>query len=270
MRTAYAGRVLAHAAQAHRADGLPQLAVFAFDHVGRQVELWGRYEREELELLMQCLQPFIDRQGIALDVGANIGNHALFLANHFTEVFAFEPNPRVHALLTLNATLCANVRCFPTALSDRAGSATLAVPPGNLGMASLEPGTPGPGVTVALQRLDDLSELAGHRVALIKLDVEGHEPAVLRGARALLARDRPVVVFEQSAQSLQSGTSMTQSVLRECGYARWWTIEHHPESGSRWGDLVRRLLFGESLRMMEVSTLAPRFHSMVVALPAAQ
>lgn len=274
MRAAAAGRLLAQRAEQHRADGLPQLALFAFDHVGRSVELWGRYEREELTLLMQCLRAHpsapLAAGGIALDIGANVGNHALFFGEHFDEVYAFEPNPRTHALLALNATLRSNVRCFETALSDRDGKATLTVPTGNLGLATLDAaarGLQGSEVAVRLQRLDALPELAGRRVALIKLDVEGHEAAVLRGARDLLARDRPVVVFEQAAHEIDGGTSATLQLLRAAGYARLWTVQPYPAARSRWLNLALRLLAGQGLRMVESAHLEPRFHSMVVALP---
>ncbi|MEY3273035.1 MAG: hypothetical protein RLZZ341_1936, partial [Pseudomonadota bacterium] len=164
LRTARAGRVLADQAATHLAEGMPPLAIFAFDHVGRSVELWGRYERDELALLMQCLEDLVDRGGVAVDVGANVGNHALFFAAHFAEVLAFEPHPRTHALLALNASLRSNVRCFPFALSDRVGTAMLATPPGNAGMASIEKADGAAesrgAVEVPLRRLDDLAELA--------------------------------------------------------------------------------------------------------------
>jgi FkbM family methyltransferase len=267
LRAALAARWLAERAERHRADGIPALAIFAFDHVGRAVELWGRYERDELELLMQCLRGRLAPGGIALDVGANIGNHALFFAPHFDEVWAFEPNPRIGVLLALNATLAPNVRCFDVGLSDRAGDAMLTVPEGNAGMATLAPGAPGRAVPVRLQRLDDLAGLAARRVALVKIDVEGHEAAVLRGARALLARDRPVVVFEQAAHEIAQGRSAALDELRTGGYARWWIVEAFPSGGTRLGRLLRRALQGEGLRMLEVDELPSRFHSMVVALP---
>lgn len=271
MLTAAAGRRLAQEAERHLQAGMPAVAVFAFDHVGRAVSQWGRYEREELELLMQALRGRIDPAGTCLDIGANIGNHALFFAGYFAEVFAFEPNPRTFALLQFNAALRPNVRCFDIGLSDRAGSARLTVPAGNAGMATLEGSAAaahgGQSVECRLARADDLPALRAKRVALIKIDVEGHEASVLRGAAALLARDRPVVVFEQAAAEVQGGSSPVLELLRGAGYSRLWTLRARPAGGPRVLKLARRLLFGESIRLVECSTLEPRFHSMVVALP---
>ena len=271
MATAAAGRRLAHEAQRHLQAGMPQLAVFAFDHVGRSIALWGRYEREELDLLMRAATPLVDRAGVCLDIGANVGNHALFFAEHFAQVLAFEPNPRTFALLQFNAALRGNVRCFDFGLSDADGLATLTVPRDNAGMATLHGGS-GDAVACQLRRLDDLELVASQRVSLIKIDVEGHEAAVLRGARGLLLRDRPLVVFEQAAAGVRSdGGCDVMDLLRDCGYSRWWTMEQLPDQGpGRWRPLtlLRRLVGGERLRLLEVDRLAPRFHSMVVALPA--
>ncbi len=299
MFTAWAGRRLAARAAKHLHAGLPQLATYAFDHVGRQVAMWGRYEREELELLTQTLTaqvPDLIARGIALDIGANIGNHALFLADHFEQVWAFEPHPRTFELLRFNAALRPNVRCFAQGLSNRTGSAQLRVPAHNLGMATLHPATLGglqsqsDTVPCQLTRLDDwpaLWALGRHasgadgalhadraaetapRVALMKIDVEGHELAVLQGAQALIARDRPVVVLEQAEHDIGNGTSAAVDWLRGAGYGRMWVMEQYPAGRSRWLKLLRRGLFGEGLRVVECTQLEARFHSMVVLLPGA-
>jgi FkbM family methyltransferase len=269
-RVARAGRVLAQQARIHLAAGLPPLAILAFDHVGRSVELWGRYESDELALLMWCLGRRVDRQGVVVDAGANIGNHALFFAEHFAEVFAFEPHPRMHAVLSLNATLRPNVRCFALALSDRRCTGVLAVTPGNAGMASLERGfaeSRPAGIQVPLLPLDEVPELADRRVALVKIDVEGHEPSVIRGARRILGRDRPVVIFEQLAEEIHDGSSPALDALRSCGYQRFWSVEEFPATGSRLIDALLRRLGRSGLRMVEVDHLERRFHSMIVALP---
>ena len=269
-RIARAGRVLAREAKLHLDAGLPPVAILAFDHVGRSVELWGRYERDELALLMQCLGERVDRGAVAIDAGANIGNHSLFFAEHFAEVFAFEPHPRTHAVLALNAALRPNIRCFAQALSDHRGTGMLVSTRGNAGMASLQRDAAGgrtAGIEVPLLPLDEVPELADRRVALLKIDVEGNESSVILGARRILRRDRPAVVFEQLAEDIHDGSSPALDALRACGYGNLWSIEEFPATGSRIADAVLRRVGRGGLRMVAVSRLERRFHSMVVALP---
>jgi FkbM family methyltransferase len=267
-------RWLARRSRQFRAEGLPQLAIFGAEHVGRAVTVWGRYERDELDLLRQALvaEGELPAQGLAdglcLDIGANIGNHAVCFADWYAAVWAFEPHPRTGALLRVNAMLSPRIRVFDVGLSDQAGTATLHVPADNHGMASLQPGAAGEAVPCTLVRLDDLPDLAGQRVRLVKIDVEGHEAAALRGALQTLRHDRPVVVFEQLAEEVRAdGGSATLDVLRQAGYARFWSLHHAPDGPSRWLNRLRRLVQGETLSFVECSALAPRFHSMVVALP---
>jgi FkbM family methyltransferase len=272
MRIAHIGRYLTRLGDRHLHAGLPQLAVFAFDHIGQAVALWGRYERDELTLLANAVKPHLVNGGVCLDVGANIGNHAVFFAGHFDEVIAFEPNPRTFRLLQINAELCPNIQCINVGLSDQSGIAILSVPAGNIGMATLHQSANHLEQTVEveckLRRMDDLPDIAGRRVALIKIDVEGHELAVLQGACQTLLRDRPIVVFEQTATEIKDGRSVTIDYLRDSGYRTFWTITRSPDTGLRLADLFRRLLWGESLQMVECRHFESRFHSMIVALPS--
>ena len=78
-------------------------AVFLGDFVSGQVIRHGYYERRELETLARSVFANSASKSTALDIGANIGNHAAFLSNHFGRVIAFEPNPMVACLLKANA-----------------------------------------------------------------------------------------------------------------------------------------------------------------------
>lgn len=138
------------------------------------------------------------RGELALDVGANNGVYAWHMARWSAGVIAFEPQPQHVAFL--NRAFGTRIRVEPVALSDFAGEATLRVPVDRMmdGCASIE----------AENTLADLScqeyqvtcrPLDSYdldRVSLIKIDVEGHELTVLKGAMALLARDRPSLIIE--------------------------------------------------------------------------
>jgi FkbM family methyltransferase len=185
----------------------------------------GVWEPEIAAALVDLARP----DDTFLDVGANFGVHSLTMADHLRgphPLHLFEPNPGVAALLrrTLlanglgdRATLCA------AALSDRAGEATLVQWPELLGGASLHTaeevlaagrpwaGLAGPSetVTVPTVTLDaycDAHDLSS--VDLVKIDVEGHEDAVLAGMTGVLDRSpaaRVVLEFTFAAYADPEG-----------------------------------------------------------------
>ena len=74
----------------------PQVAGFSFDLITALIHLYGRYEDDELTFLEQRVFPHLAPNGTCLDVGGNIGNHAVAFAPHFGHVLTFEPHPRTY------------------------------------------------------------------------------------------------------------------------------------------------------------------------------
>ena len=70
--------------------------------------------------------------GIAMDIGANIGNHALYFSDYFRWVHCFEPNPRTFKVLALNAELASNITCFNVGISDSDRVAHMSTPSSNV------------------------------------------------------------------------------------------------------------------------------------------
>jgi len=176
-----------------------RVTVFRNDHVGDKIARTGLYEKENLALLLQLLRKL--PQPVVLDIGANIGNHTLAFATVASRVHAFEPIPRIHALLQQNVqqNQLANVTLHPLALSDEEGEATIhMVKAGNVGASSFDQrGADTEAVTVQRRRGDALlAELDVQQVDLVKIDVEAHEVFVLRGLLDTLRRDRPVITME--------------------------------------------------------------------------
>jgi len=139
------------------------------------------------------------------DVGASNGVFALAVAlgEPGRQVFAFEASPRMLARLRRNLVLNAatNVDAVEGAVCDHEGSVDLHIPPGDslpFGASTLRSfRTPGERLRVRAVQLDAFVAARGiASVDLLKLDVEGAEPMVLAGARALLARDEPWIVCE--------------------------------------------------------------------------
>ena len=165
--------------------------------IGRSVWTAGVYDLAVVEVLTRLA----DRGRLAVDAGANVGAMTGALAARAGEVWAFEPHPEVCRSLRANvgrfagAAGFAPTRVFELALSDADGEARLENPDGfdaNRGLGRL---TAGAGLPVRTARLDSL--LGDREVGVMKVDVEGHELAVFRGAAEALAAGRVShVVFE--------------------------------------------------------------------------
>lgn len=170
------------------------------------LELWaGRYfERRELEFILNVLQPGMT----FVDVGANVGLFSLPAARKVQSgrVFAFEPTSLTHQFLLENITLnkLGNLYAVHSALGDYTGEAVLQVNvPGKDGLNTL--GRPTHEYSeisrteaVAITTMDIfVRENSVKRVDVMKIDVEGAELLVLRGAQNLLKRaDAPLILYE--------------------------------------------------------------------------
>jgi len=169
--------------------------------------LWlGEYEADEIAFLSTCLEP----DSVVLDIGANVGLMTTPLARRLHllggrgRVIAFEPVPvnaeRLRRNVAINH-LDGRVDVVELALGETEGRAVM-VKEGPAGssdnaLVALTADSEAGGVSAELATADSvLDEFALERVDLVKIDVEGYEVPVLRGARRLLAQHRPIVYGE--------------------------------------------------------------------------
>ncbi|WP_246102242.1 FkbM family methyltransferase [Methylobacterium terricola] len=193
------------------------------DQVARDI-MTGTYEAP-LPMLMMASLVRID--GAFVDVGANTGLYSVMAAviAPGRPILAFEPLPL--ALAALRRNIAANdirhaIAVHESALSDHSGKATLHIPDPSHGLietsASLEADfKPRNRATTLLEvtvaTLDSV-DIPGP-IGVIKVDIEGHEHAFLEGARATIARERPIVFIEL----LQGAPShRIRHFVREMGY----------------------------------------------------
>lgn len=233
----------------------------------------------ELQLL-----PALARGGVFLDVGANVGYWCGPAARVFGEVHAFEPIPSLAAALRRAAP--ANVTVHELALSDHDGAGRCAVPiyQGHAvsTRASLERGV-NAGCEdeavheVRLARLDSLSLVD---VDVIKIDVEGHEAAVIDGAHETIERERPTLIVEIEERHHPGRSEAIIGGLVARGYfccylherrierfvagsiARLQPLAAQPVPGRPLGDYVNNFIFVPAERAHEIEAMerfiAPR------------
>ena len=171
---------------------------------------------------LAVLAELVPRGGIAVDVGANVGFFAYALADIADRVLAFEPNPD-YAFFA-RWMLRGRAEVHEVALSDASGRGTLYVPLSDQGVLLHLAGSLKRShfqfrnvktYDVEIRTLDEAG-LAG--VRFVKADVEGGEREVLDGARATIARDRPIILLELLSGTHDNPAAETAAICEIFGY----------------------------------------------------
>jgi len=215
-------------------------------------------EVHEVSTLRSLIRPGM----VIVDVGANIGFYTLQMASWVGpsgKILAFEPDPFTFGLLErrVRASRLANIDVHQLALGDRTGRATLYSSAYNradnrLAASHVEPHVEASDVQV--QRLDEfLSAHGSPRIDAFKIDVQGSEAQVLRGAQDTLGRGVQWIWAEFSPNHLRGAGSAPDEfleILASAGRSVFEVTEHgsleavvdfhtHAEKiGSSYGDLV--------------------------------
>ena len=108
----------------------------------------------------------------------------------------------------------------------------------------------------------------------MKIDVEGHELAVLKGASALLGRDKPVILFEQHKENFRDGKSPVCEYLKSAGYKKFAAVKATPNVSAAWPKAIRnmmvvilRLTFGLRYEVQLLDQIEVDAYPFVIALP---
>lgn len=195
---------------------------------------WQAGDTDYLKLIKPLCE--LRSTSTAIDVGALVGLYANPMAEYAAHTLCYEPLPDARAILSQNlAGMAERVTIRDCALSDRRGQAQLSFPicgqtpvkqwasiqkdfvklaadyPGRIdGVASL---------TVPLRVLDEeLQELKLPPVSYLKIDAEGAEEAILKGAQQTLLRDRPFVVCELEERHVPSCTRRMPEFMASLNY----------------------------------------------------
>jgi FkbM family methyltransferase len=188
------------------------------DKVPREIFYTG-FDRADCRVLRNLVKP----GAIVLDAGANIGYFSLLCAQWMRKegiVHAFEPFPltiaRFERNLDLNPSLRGMVRVHNFALSDFVGTIGMSVPDtGNSGCNYLNSKAAGAVNVMTLDSFVESEKLP--RIDLIKIDVEGSELALLRGAQRSIERFRPVLMVEVNPFALNNLGNTATDLIRLIG-----------------------------------------------------
>ncbi len=196
------------------------------DGVGRCIYKKGYYEPSVSRFLFDRSPKSSD--ALFIDVGANLGYYSVHMAMKGFSVFSFEPDPLNYELLSTNLKHngCTDVEPIQGALSDKKGAALLyRYPEKNLGRHSILPVNNSEPIEIKTFIFDDLLEerrIDPKKIELVKIDVEGFEPLVLRGMSKVLTSASPTIVAEFSPRLMEQGGVDVEeflSFMESAGYS---------------------------------------------------
>jgi len=177
------------------------------------------------EALMASL---LNRRGAFLDVGAHIGYYSLYMLPRVLEVFAFEPDPRVCALLKNNVGAKSNVVVLPWAVGVTGGKAQFTLErDAAISHLSAEGDAAANQIVVDVVTIDEFVRSRALTVEAIKIDVEGHDAEVIEGALGVLKEQQPLVLTEArpDARLFQ---------LASLAAYRVFAFVRHPRTRKKW------------------------------------
>lgn len=208
---------------------------------GSWSSLISRYELH----MENAIEKNLNKGDTFFDVGSNIGWFSL-LASQITgsngKVFAFEPAPEVFALLTANTLGLKNIKLFQSGIGSANGTLTFASQ-GTSSSGSFVndvakinqsylPNTPIIGIEIPVRSLDNILNETKTVPDLVKIDVEGYELEVLKGAKNLLHLHRPKIIMEIHPQQLvlSGGSEVALFSLLSANNYSWQIIDKNPNS----------------------------------------
>lgn len=215
------------------------------DHVGLKLAGDPQYE----QVISTWITGYSRFVGLFVDVGANIGYHALTQANNFKDVVAIEPNPKVYELLIRNVrrSSCKNIQVLNVGLSSRSDRLPFVEVAGSTGSAHFVEHHNESCFQLTVKAFDELvSEYPNLlQPAVIKIDVEGWELHVFEGMRSYIDTMRPIIIFEWDGRTRQA--SDFEQVRKIVGdHYEFFTLDKpRPRwANSKVGYVLYRVIFG--------------------------
>ena len=169
---------------------------------------------------IKFLKYLINKNHNSLDIGAYKGVYTYFISKYSKKVYAFEPNPKSFKIL--QKTVDKNVKVFPYALSDKSSYDFLKIPRGEKGYSNQ-------GGSIRNVKLDKkfaklkvetkkIDDLRLNNIGFIKIDAEGVELKILKGAKKLIKKYKPTLLIEIEERYISKSIEKTLNQILNLGY----------------------------------------------------
>ena len=173
----------------------------------------------------QLLFSLMKSEGVFLDVGAHIGYYSLYMLPRVRAVYAFEPDPRVRLLLEKNVNAKLNIEVISSAVGASEGTAHFTLERhSEISHLSAAGDNAANQIEVEVTTIDAFVAARSFAVEAIKIDVEGHDIEVIRGATFVLQQLQPLVLTEAKPNpelfALAASVNYRVFAYVRCGAAR--------------------------------------------------
>tara|TARA_B100001027_G_scaffold184201_1_gene136181 strand:+ start:237 stop:827 length:591 start_codon:yes stop_codon:yes gene_type:complete len=151
--------------------------IFFNDTISNEINIDGVYEKSQLDII----KPFL-KKDIFIDVGANLGNHTLYLSKHFKKIYSFEPHPLTFKLLEINTNYKSNIKIFNFGLSQQEKKTSIVIKStNNIGGEDFKENNYDGKIKkeAFFKNFDEMYNFK-NQISFIKIDVEGNELDVLK------------------------------------------------------------------------------------------
>ena len=163
------------------------------DWIGFNILLNGVYEKNELQALLNNCNPNLKKTTF-LDIGANIGNHSVFLSGFFEKVNSFEPQLKTFKILQLNTEIFSNINIFNFGIDYIEREVIFKIPNNNNGSSSEH--NDFANYREEKVKLKPISSDLLFNAGYVKIDVEGNELSVLKSLFSNKINFSPLISIE--------------------------------------------------------------------------
>jgi FkbM family methyltransferase len=246
-----------------------KLVCFSHDKISTSINLNGIYEKRDLDILFSFFKKYgiNTENSIALDIGANIGNHSIYFKNHFKKVLSYEPLMTTFEVLKINTRRFENIEIYNFGISNQNGEFSMKVDPANIGGSKVDSSASCEDLKFEFFTLDYLK--LNQEIGMIKIDVEGHEYEVLKGAEKTIKKHMPIVLFELNKNDFSNGRPKAYDLLKEFGYLDFYVIERNIRfnTGVRLFDNLASFLISTSVNVALMNEMKLADYPFIIAMP---
>lgn len=206
--------------------------VFHFAHAQR----YGRYMHQDglsyiFDFMLQKYQDgdvLVEDNDIVVEVGTNVGEFACAVSARASRVLGFEPDPSAVASLLRNAAIFPNVEVLPFAAAAEDGEMEFYIQTSTSDSSFVEPQEWSSKIIVPTRSLTSVMRQHGlDRIDFLKVEAEGYEPEVLRGAGPALESVRKIAVDCSPERNGEPTFDECEEIIGRVGFKTWRKISDH-------------------------------------------